>query len=86
MQGSGGRRRDGRVLPLDAYNVTPIPWPLRLRRSSLTEVAALAYRACLEARFVDDPHVFASVLFEGLVPLGSIAPIRRWSARSASSG
>jgi transposase len=28
------------------------------------------YRAYLEARFVDDPHVRASVLFEELVPLG----------------
>ena len=28
------------------------------------------YRAYLEARFDDDAHVFASVLFEELVPLG----------------
>ncbi len=28
------------------------------------------YRAYLEARFADDPHVLASVLFEELIPLG----------------
>ena len=40
--------------------------PARERQPSCLE----PYRAYLEARFVDDPHVRASVLFEELVPLG----------------
>jgi transposase len=40
--------------------------PSRERAPSCLE----PYRAYLEARFVDDPHVFASVLFEELVRLG----------------
>ena len=33
---------------------------------------------------MDDPHVLGSVLFGELVRSGSIAPTRRWSARSAA--
>ena len=44
------------------------------------------YRAYLEARFDDDAHVFASVLFEELVPLGFDRSYPTWCARSASSG
>ena len=40
--------------------------PTRERAPSCVE----PYRAYLEARFVDDAHVRASVLFEELVPLG----------------
>ena len=40
--------------------------PTRERPPSCVE----PYRAYLEARFVDDAHVRASVLFEELVPLG----------------
>ena len=44
------------------------------------------FRPYLEARFEDDPHVLATTLFEELGRSGSIARIRRWCARSASSG
>ena len=44
------------------------------------------YRAYLEARFVDDAHVRASVLFGSWWRSGSIGPTRRWCGRSASSG
>jgi transposase len=56
--------------------------PSRERAPSCLE----PYRGYLEARFVDDPHVRASVLFNEIVPLGSIARIRRWCVRSASWG
>lgn len=35
------------------------------------------FREYLEARFGEDPHVFASVLYRELVGLGSIGPTRR---------
>ena len=44
------------------------------------------FRPYLKARFDDDAHVLGTVLYEELLGLGSIAPIRRWCARSASWG
>ena len=38
------------------------------------------FRGYIEARFVDDPHLDATVLHRELVEAGLIGPTRRWSA------
>ena len=45
-------------------------WPGRARTREPAPSCLERYRGYLEARFVDDAHVFASVLFEELVALG----------------